>query len=85
MYESGVPVREIADKEGLSRHAIYGVIRRYRHQQSAKDIPHPGRPQLLSERDKSHIKTLIRKDTFISYKEIINRAYLTYLRSTVHR
>ncbi|KAI3567955.1 hypothetical protein IWW34DRAFT_776033 [Fusarium oxysporum f. sp. albedinis] len=36
MYESGVRVKDIADKEGLSRYAIYGVIRRYRHQQSVK-------------------------------------------------
>ncbi|KAI3572119.1 hypothetical protein IWW34DRAFT_764779, partial [Fusarium oxysporum f. sp. albedinis] len=49
MYESGVRVKDIADKEGLSRRAIYGVIRRYRHQQSAKDLSRSGRLPALSD------------------------------------
>jgi transposase len=68
MYESGVSVREIADKEGMTRHAIYGVIRRYPHQQSAKDNKRSGRPPILTERDKSHIKILIKRNAFISYR-----------------
>ncbi|KAM5529739.1 transposase [Fusarium oxysporum f. sp. phaseoli] len=85
MYESGVRVKDIADKEGLSRYAIYGVIRRYRHQQSAKDLPRSGRPPALSDIDKTHIKILVKNDAFISYKEIKQRARLTCSRPTIRR
>ncbi|KAJ9412597.1 hypothetical protein QL093DRAFT_2585027 [Fusarium oxysporum] len=85
MYESGVRVNDIADKEGLSRHAIYGVIRRYRHQQSAKDLPRSGRLPALSDRDKTHIKILIKNDAFISYKEIKQRARLSCSSPTIRR
>jgi transposase len=85
MYESGVRVQDIADKEGLSRHAVYGIIRRGRTQQSAKDKPRSGRPSILSERDKMHIKILVRNNAFISYKETINRARLRCSRRTIRR
>jgi hypothetical protein len=85
MYESGVCVQDIADSEGLSRHAIYGVIRRYHHQQSAKDLPRSGRPSRLSGIDKNHIKVLIGRNAFISYQEIIDCASLNCKRSTIRR
>ncbi|VZI00074.1 unnamed protein product, partial [Fusarium fujikuroi] len=76
MYESGVRVKDIADSAGLSRHAIYGIIRRSRAQESCKDKPHSGRPSALSDQDKSHIKILIKNNPFISYRDIISRARL---------
>ncbi|KAM5527924.1 hypothetical protein FOXYSP1_19798 [Fusarium oxysporum f. sp. phaseoli] len=85
MYESGVCMQDIADSEGLSRHAIYGVIRRYHHQQSAKDLPRSGRPSRLSDIEINHIKVLIGRNAFISYQEIIDCASLNCKRSTIRR
>jgi transposase len=61
MYDSGVSALEIGDSEGLSRHAIYGIIRRYRSQQSAEDKHRSGRPSILSDQDKSHIKIIVKR------------------------
>ncbi|KAF5709870.1 Nuf2 family [Fusarium globosum] len=85
MYKSGVRVQEIADREGLTRHAIYGIIRRGRQQESAKDNRRSGRPRILSDQDKIHIKILVRNNPFISYQEIIDRARLRCSRRTIGR
>lgn len=85
MYESGRSVNAIMEEEGLTRHAIYGVIRRYRHQQSAMDNKRSKRPPVLSERDKRHIKRLIDQKPSISYTEIIEKTGLSCHRSTIRR
>jgi transposase len=85
MYNSGKSAQSIADDEGLTRHAIFGIVRRYRHQVSAKDNKRSGRPQILTERDKSHIKMLIDRDAFIQYYEIIRKCGLSCHRSTIRR
>ncbi|SCN95868.1 uncharacterized protein FFB20_10071 [Fusarium fujikuroi] len=85
MYESGVRVKDIADSAGLSRHAIYGIIRRGRAQESCKDKPRSGRPSALSDQDKSHIKILIKNNPFISYRDIISRARLRASPKTIRR
>ncbi|KAK2470865.1 hypothetical protein H9L39_17096 [Fusarium oxysporum f. sp. albedinis] len=69
MYESGVRVKDIADKEGLSRYAIYGVIRRYRHQQSTKRI----------------LKYLLKTTLLFHIKEVKQQARLTCSRPTIRR
>ncbi|SCN64388.1 uncharacterized protein FFB20_00605 [Fusarium fujikuroi] len=85
MYKSGVRVKDIADSAGLSRHAIYGIIRRGRAQESCKDKPRSGRPSALSDQDKSHIKILIKNNPFISYRDIISRARLRASPKTIRR
>ncbi|VTT69774.1 unnamed protein product, partial [Fusarium fujikuroi] len=70
---------------GLSRHAIYGIIRRGRAQESCKDKPRSGRPSALSDQDKSHIKILIKNNPFISYRDIISRARLRASPKTIRR
>ena len=85
MYESGVRIKDIADSAGLSRHAIYGIIRRGRHQESCKDKPRSGRPQMLSNQEKIYIKILIKNDPFISYRDIIRQARLRVSPRTIRR
>lgn len=85
MYNVGIPIKEIAEKEDMPYGAIYGVVRRYGHQQSAKDNKRSGRPPVLTDRDKSHIKILIDRNAFISYREIIEKAGLLCHRSTIRR
>ena len=82
---SGVPATEIAAQEGLSKHAIYGIIRRYKHQQSARDQPRPGAPRIIKERDKRHILRIVDQDPFITTNKIINQTGLQYDKSTLIR
>ena len=85
MYNDHVPVRIIAIKEGLSRHAIHGIIRRYEHQEEAQSKPHAGRPKVITERDKTHILRIIDQDPFITTRELLEKAGLSCHASTLTR
>lgn len=75
-YNSGVSVKAISIKEGVPSPSIYGIIKRYRVQKSAKSSPRVGRPPSISIRDKRRIFQLIRDDPFISNLQLIERATL---------
>lgn len=82
-YNSGVSATQIARDEGISRHAIYGVVRRYRDQKSGQDQPRSGRPRILGEREKRRILRVIAQDPHIQVKELIEEAGLTCSRGTI--
>ena len=85
MYNDHIPVRIIAIKEGISRHAVHGVIRRYKHQEEAQSKARPGRPRVITERDKSHILQVISRNPFITTRELIEQAGLSCHPSTLIR
>lgn len=85
MYDNGVSVPDIIAKEGVTQHAIFGIVRRYRTQESAKSKPRSGRPTVLSDRDKKHINLIIDRDPFVTYQEILDKAGLRCHRSTIRR
>lgn len=45
LYESGVPTREIAIREGVPAGSVHGIATRYEGQVSGQDQPRPGRPK----------------------------------------
>jgi transposase len=49
MYNSGFALKEAEDQEGLTPDAVYGIMKRYRHQNEAKDNTRSGRPQALTD------------------------------------
>lgn len=85
MYNNGVSISDIVAKEGVTKHAIFGIVRRYRHQESAKENSRSGRPLIVTDRDKSHILRIIDSDPFISCRVIIERAGLCCYKSTLTR
>jgi transposase len=76
-YNSGISAARIAREEGVSRHAIYGVVRRYQEQQSARDQPRHGRPHKLTKRDLRRVLLVIGRDPHIVISELIEEAGLS--------
>ena len=82
-YNSGVSAAQIAREEGVSRHAIYGVVRRYRDQESAADQPKSGRPRIIGERERRRILRVIAQDPHLQIRELIEEAGLSCCRATL--
>lgn len=85
MKDLGVPLDEIVAKEGVTKHAIFRIVRRYRSQISAKDKPRSGRPTILTDRDKRHIERIVDQFPFITVQEIKERTGISCHRSTITR
>jgi transposase len=85
MKDLGVPLDEIVAKEGIIKHAIFGIVRRYRSQISAKDKPRSGRLTILTDRDKKHIDQLVDRLPFIAVQEIKDQTGISCHRSTITR
>ena len=85
MYDMGMPPREIAAKEGVPVDSIRGIAKRYRVQKSAQSSPRPGRPPVISEREKRVIMRIIAQDPFVKAKEIIIEAGLCCCERTLTR
>jgi transposase len=66
----GLPLYRIAHSEGISPGSIHGIIRRYRDQKSAQDLPRLGRPAALTDREKRIIFRCINLDPFASISQI---------------
>lgn len=71
MFRKGIRAKAIAAEFRISRGAVYQICRRYKLQESAKDLPRSGRPPILDERDKRHIFRLIAQDPFIHNKDLL--------------
>lgn len=84
-YKSGIFPTQIAAEEGVSKYAIFGIVRRYKEQQSAKSNPRSGRPTIIKNGDKNHIFRIIDKDPFITYNEILELTGLQCHRTTLTR
>nr|AAK16923.1 DNA transposase [Fusarium breviconum] len=82
-YNSGVSASQIAREEGVSRHAIYGIVRRYRDQESAADQPKSGRPRIIGDRERRRILRVIAQDPHIQIRELIEEAGLSCCRATL--
>lgn len=67
------------------QNAIFGIVRRYRSQISAKDKPRSGRPTILTDRDKRHIERIVDQFPFITVQEIKERTGISCHRSTITR
>jgi transposase len=85
MYNNSVSIPDIVVKEGVTKHAIFGIVRRYRHEESAKENSRSGRPSIITDRDKNHTLRIIDSDSFISCREIIGRFGLCCHKSTLTR
>jgi transposase len=85
MYKSGVSLGEVAAQEGVKKHAIFGIVRRYEHQESAKSNPRSGRPTILTERDKNHILRIIDHDPFIATSRLLDESGCRCHRATLTR
>jgi transposase len=85
MRELGNSVKDIAFTMEMTPDAVKGVLKRYRYQNEGQDNPRSGRPTALPDRDKTHIKMLIERNPFISYKEIEERSHLSCHRTTIYR
>lgn len=59
IYNKGMKAKAIGAEFSLSPGAIYAIVRRYRSQASARELPRSGRPLILDERYKRHIFRLI--------------------------
>jgi transposase len=85
MYKSGRSAVDISQELGMSRHAIYGIIRRYPAQQSAQDQPRSGRPTAIGPRELRRIKIIIARDPHIQLQDLLQQAQLTCHKDTLIR
>jgi transposase len=81
----GLTAKQVADREGLTPQSVYGIVKRYRRQESAKDKKRSGRPRSLTDQDKLHINTIVERWPFCSYEDIIQKAGLNCHRTTIRR
>jgi transposase len=81
----GRTAKVIADEEGLTTNAVYGIVKRYRHQNSAHDQKRSGRPHSLTDQDKLHINTIVDPWALWQFEYIIQRAGLDCHRTTIRR
>ena len=84
-WESGQTYRWISEKLTIPANSVGGILRRYRHQHKGQSIRRPGRPKLLSERDKRHIIRLATKDPFISSQTIREDGGFSVSVTTIYR
>lgn len=73
MYEEKYTIRQIAEKEGVPVGSITGIVKRCTKQKSGRDQSRPGRPTILTDRDKRHILRLIENDPFIQNQQILDQ------------
>ena len=76
MYEMGYTARQIAACEGIPQNSVSGIATRYTHQQSGRDLPRPGQPPKLSDRDKRCILRCVRESPFIQNKQLLEQTGL---------
>lgn len=84
-YLSGVSAKAVAAKYNVTPRAVYNINQRYKVQKSAKSNPRSGRPRVITERGKRHLFRLIEEDPFIQNNELLSRASLTCVTSTLTR
>jgi len=75
----------IAAKFGISKKAVEGIARRYKHQKSAQRKPAPPRQCKLTGRHRRQINRAIVQDPFISPTTLIKALNLPYSYSTLVR
>ncbi|KAM5528535.1 DNA transposase [Fusarium oxysporum f. sp. phaseoli] len=85
LHKSGRSAVDISQELGMSRHAIYGIIRRYPAQQSAQDQPRSGRPTAIGPRELRRIKIIIARDPHIQLQDLLQQAQLTCHKDTLIR
>lgn len=69
-FEAGLTYKALAAVEGVSPGSIYGIVKRYRVQKSAKSLSRPLRPRSLTDRDIRHMLRFIHQNPFISALEL---------------
>lgn len=82
-YDSGISANQIAEEEGITKHIIFGIVWRYKYQNSAKRKPGSGRPTIISTRDKNHIFRIVDQDPFVTYAEILEQTGLCCYKTTL--
>jgi transposase len=60
--EAKMPVAKIAAQKGVSRQAVYGIIKRFKETGSHEDRPRSGHPSTLTDRQKRAIVKAARKE-----------------------
>lgn len=81
-FNCGLSAAQIAENEGISK-AVYGIVHRYKHQESTKSSPRVGRPHKLGERKMRQIFRAIANDPFISNEQLIREADLNITSTTL--
>ncbi|VTT69387.1 unnamed protein product [Fusarium fujikuroi] len=85
MKDLGVLLDEIVAREGVTKHAIFRIVRRYQSQISVKDKPRSGHLTILTRRDKTHIEQIVNRFPFIIIQEIKDWTGISCHRSTITR
>ena len=75
---TGDSERIILKKMGFEKTTIHNIIAKYKKTGAVSIAPRSGRPKLLTERDKRHLKTIITRN----WREPVNNIVKTFAEST---
>lgn len=83
MYDSGMPVRKIAEIEGVPAGSVNGIASRYLQQISGQDLERSGRPQKITDQDKRRLIQCIEAKPIISNRELLERTEINVSITTI--
>ena len=84
-HENGMKATEIAKKTGVKYNSIHGIIKRYKHQDEGKDLPHAHRRPVLSESDKRLLNRSILRDPKIKAIHLKNQTQVNASVTTIKK
>lgn len=73
MASCGKSARQIGRELGVADTTVGYILRRFKETGTNENLPRPGRPPVLTERDKNHLKTIVKRERFTSLREITNQ------------
>src|SRR5205823_404778 len=69
----------------ISRSTVRRTLERNPQRINGQSRPRSGRPKKLSDADIRHLHIIIKRDPFLTYREIVDRSGLTLSRTTFTR
>ena len=84
MVNSGKNARQIGCELGIANTTVSYVLRRFRMTGSNENTPRTGRPSILTNCDKTHLATIIKRNHFIPLCEVTNQLPTKVSRWTVN-
>lgn len=84
-FSAGKSATAIALDEGISVNLVYGIKKRFTHQDWGISPPGRGRPSKLTTHDRRRLKDAVNNDVFISISELQNRVVPHVSVDTVRR
>ena len=83
--EGGLSPTQVARDLQISRSTVRRTLERNPQRIDGQSKPRSGRPKKLSEANICHLYIIIKRDPFLSFREIIDRSGLTFSRTTFVR